>query len=73
MDSQSGLSEAMRKEIPLTYYLQQHENSRNQHTKFSQMSDGAESLQTTMSPYCMDAHSVSSNKQLMVFTGTDLN
>ena len=61
----------MQIEIPLPYYLQQHEITKNQLTKFSQMSNAAESLQMTMNPYLMGGSSITSNKPLMVFTGTD--
>ena len=61
----------MHNKIPLTYYLQQHEITKRQHTNFSQMPHAAESLQMTMIPYLMGGSSKSSNKPLMVFTGTD--
>ena len=61
----------MQKEIPLPYCLQQHELTKNQLTKFSQMPNAAESLQMTMKPYLMGGSSITSNKPLMVFTGTD--
>ena len=38
----------MQNEIPLPYYLQQHEITRNQLSNFSQMPNAAESLQMTM-------------------------
>ena len=43
----------------------------NQLTSFSQMLNAAESLQMTMNPYLMGGSSITSNKPLMVFTGTD--
>ena len=43
----------MQNEIPLPYYLQQHEITKNQLTNFSQMPNAAESLQMTMNPYLM--------------------
>ena len=58
-------------EIQLPYYLQQHEITKNQLTNFSQMPNAAESLQMTMNPYLMGGLSITSNKPLMVFTGTD--
>ena len=61
----------MQNEIPLPYYLQQHEITKNQLTNFSQMSNAAESLQMTMNPYHMGGSSITSNKPLKVFTGTD--
>ena len=62
----------MQNEIPLPYYLQQHEITKNQVSNFSQMPNAAESLQMTMNPYLMGGSSITSNKPLMVFTGTDL-
>ena len=61
----------MQNEIPLPYYLQQHEITKNQPSNFSQMPNAAESLQMTMNPYLMGGSSINSNKPLMVFTGTD--
>ena len=61
----------MQSEIPLPYYLQQHETTKNQLSKFSQMPNAAESLQMTMNPYLMGGSSIISNKPVMVFTGTD--
>ena len=61
----------MQNEIPLPYYLQQHEITENQLSNFSQMPNAAESLQMTMNPYLMGGSSITSNKPLMVFTGTD--
>ena len=61
----------MQSEIPLPYYLQQHEITKNQLSNFSQMPNAAESLQMTMNPYLMGGSSITSNKPLMVFTGTD--
>ena len=61
----------MQNEIPLPYYLQQHEITKNQISNFSQMPNAAESLQMTMNPYLMGGSSITSNKPLMSFTGTD--
>ena len=62
----------MQNEIPLPYYLQQHEITKNQLTNFSQMpTNAAKSLQMTMNPYLMGGSSITSIKTLMVFTGTD--
>ena len=61
----------MQNEIPLPYYLQQHEITESQLTNFSRMPNAAESLQMTMNPYLMGGSSMQSNKPLMVFTGTD--
>ena len=55
----------------LPYYLQQHEITKNQLSKFSQKPNAAESLQMTMKPYLMGGSSITSNKPLMLFTGTD--
>ena len=54
----------------LPYYLQQHEITKNQFTNFSQIPNAAESLQMTMNPYLMGGSSITTNKPLMVFTGT---
>ena len=61
----------MQNEIPLPYYLQQHEITKNQLSNFSQIPNAAESLQMTMNPYLLGGSSITSNKPLMVFTGTD--
>ena len=61
----------MQNEIPLPYYLQQHEITKNQLTNFSQMPNAAESLQMFMNPYLMGGSSKTSNKPQMIFTGTD--
>ena len=61
----------MLNEIPLPYYLQQHEITKSQLTNFSQMPHAAESLQMSLNPYLMEGSSMTSNKPLMVFTGTD--
>ena len=61
----------MQNEIQLPYYLQQQEITKDQLSNFSQMPNAAESLQMTMNPYLMGGLSITSNKPLMVFTGTD--
>ena len=61
----------MQNEIKLPFYLQQHEITKNQLTNFSQRPNAAKSLQMTMNPYLMSGSSITSNKPLMVFTGTD--
>ena len=61
----------MQNEIPLPFNLKQHEITKHQRTNFSQMPNAAESLQMTMNPYLMGGSSVTSNKPLIVFTGTD--
>ena len=71
MIMQSYQPNQMQNEIPLPYYLQQHEITKNQLTNFSQIPNAAESLQMTMNPYLMGGSSITSNKPLMVFTGTD--
>ena len=63
----------MQNEIPLPYYLQQHEITKNQLSNFSQMPNAAESLQMTLNPYLMGGSSITSNKPLMVFTEQTLN
>ena len=71
MTMHSYQSTQMQNEITLLYYLQQHEITKNQISNFSQMPNAAESLQMTMNPYLMGGSSITSNKPLMVFTGTD--
>ena len=61
----------MHNKIPLPCYLQQHEITKSQLTKFSQIPHATESLQITMNPYLMGESSITSNKTLMVITGTD--
>ena len=61
----------MQNEIPLPYYLQQLEITKSQPKNFSKMPNAAVSLQMTMNPYLMGGSSITSNKPLMVFTGTD--
>ena len=61
----------MHNEIPLPYYLEQHEKTKSQLTNFSQMPNAAESLQMTMNPYLVGGSSTSSNKPFLVITGTD--
>ena len=61
----------MHNEIPKPYYLQQHEITKNQLMNSFQIPNAAESLQMTMNPYLMGGSSISSNKPLMLFTGTD--
>ena len=56
----------MQNEIPLPYYLQQHEITKNQLTNFSQMPNAVESLPMTMNPYLMVGSSKQSNKPLEV-------
>ena len=62
----------MHNKIPMPYYLQQHEITKNQLTNFLNLPNAAESLRMTMNPYLMAGSSISSNKPLMVFTGMDL-
>ena len=61
----------MHNENPLPHYLQQLEITKGQLSNFSQKPNAAESLQMTMNPYLMGGSSISSNKPLMVFLGTD--
>ena len=44
---------------------------KTQLTNFSQIANATESLHITINPYLMGGSSSSSNKPLMVFTGTD--
>ena len=71
VNTHSNQPTQMHNEIPLPYYLQQHEITKIQLTNFSQMPHAAKSLQMTMNPYLMGGSSVTLNKPLMVFTGTD--
>ena len=61
----------MQNEIPLPYYLQQQEITKNQLATFSQLPNAAESLQMTMNPFLIGGSSITSNKPLKIFTGTD--
>ena len=61
----------MQIEIPLPYYLQQHEITKSQLKNFSQIPNAAVSVQITMNPYLMGGSSITSNKLLLVITGTD--
>ena len=68
--TQSYQPNQLHNEIPLPYYLQQYKVTKSQLTNFSQIPNIAESLQMTMNPYLMGGSSISSNKPLMVFTGS---
>ena len=70
MSMHSYQSTQMHNEIPLPCYLQQYEITKNQLSNFSQKPNAAESLQMTMNPYLISGLSITSNKPLMVFTGT---
>ena len=59
----------MQNEIP--YYLQYYEITKSQLTYFSQKPNATKSLQMTMNPYLIGGSSITSNKPLMIFTGTD--
>ena len=59
----------MRNDIPLPYYLQQHKISKNQLTIFTETSNTAEQIKTTMRPHQMSGSSITSKKPLMVITG----
>ena len=61
----------MQNEIPLPYYLQQHEIKEKKLTNFYQRPNAAKSLQMTMNPYLMGGFLISSNKPLILITGTD--
>ena len=61
----------MQNEIPLPYYLEQHEITKNQLTNSSQIPNAAEQLPVTMNPYLMGGSSITSNKPLMLFAETD--
>ena len=64
MNTQNYQPTQVQNEIPLPFYLQQHEITKTQNKNFSQIPNAAESLQMTMNPYLMGDSS-------MVFTGTD--
>ena len=61
--SHSYQTTQMQNEIPLPYYLQQHEITKNQLSNFSQMPNAAESLQMTRNPYLMGGSSITSTNQ----------
>ena len=63
--------DSMRNEIPLICYFKLHETNNNQLTNFTQIPKKAETLQMTMNLYLMGKSYVTSNKPLMVFTGTN--
>ena len=71
VSTQSYQSSQTHNEIPLPYYLKQHEITKSQLTNSSQMPHASELLQMTMNPYLSGGSSITSNKPLMVFTGTD--
>ena len=59
------------KEFSKMFDSERNNQHQNQLSNFSQMPNAAESLQMTMNPYLMGGSSITSNKQLMVFTGID--
>ena len=61
----------MQNEISLPYYLQLNKIKKQQLTNFSQIPNVAKSLQMNMNPFLMGGSSISSNKPVMLFTGTD--
>ena len=68
--TESYQPETMKKEIPLPYYLKDH-NSRNQLTKFTQLPNTEKSLQMTMKSYLMGRSFTTLIKSLVIFRGTD--
>ena len=60
----------MQNEIPLPYFLQQHEITKTTKNFFSN-AKWRRIIQMTLNSYLMGGSSISSNKPLMVFTGTD--
>ena len=61
-------------ENPILFLLQQHKITKTQLTIFcntTQIQRTAELFQMTMNPYFMDGSTITSNKPLTVFTGTD--
>ena len=71
VSKRSYQSTQLQNQLRPSYNLQQHEITKSQLTNFSQKPNAAESLQITMNPYLMGRSSITSNKPLMVFTGTD--
>ena len=71
MITQNFQSTQLQKEIPLSYYLQQHEITKTQLTYFFQMPNATESFQMTKNSYLMGGSSISLNKLLIVFAGID--
>ena len=63
--------ETMRNEIPLLYYLQKPEITKDNLTNFTKIASTVQSLQIRMNPFLMSELSISSNEPLMVFTGAD--
>ena len=61
----------MQNESPLPYYLQHYKKTKYQLTNVSQIPNATESIQMTKNPYLMGGSSITSNKPLMVFTGTE--
>ena len=61
----------MQNDNPLPFYRQRHEIAKSRLSNFSKKTNKAESLQMTMNPYLMRGSFISSNKPLMVITGTD--
>ena len=59
-------------EISLPYYLQQYKVAKTPLPSFTQIPNTAELLRMTLKPYFMAGSSITPNKPLMVFTGTDL-
>ena len=71
MNAQNYQPTQVQNEIPLPYYSPQHEITKTQRKIFSQLPVAAESLQMTMNPYLKGRSSISSNKSLIILTGTD--
>ena len=61
----------MQNEIPPLIIYNNMKSQTGQLANFSKMPNAAESLQMTMNPYLMGGSPITSNKPLMVFTGTD--
>ena len=57
----------LQNETLLPYYLQQHEITKTQRTKFTNIPNTAESHQMTINPNLMSKSSITSNKPLIVF------
>ena len=65
-NTQSYQPNQMLNEFPLLYLLLQHEVTKTQLTRFSQIPNAAESLQMTLNLYLMGESSISSNKKLLI-------
>ena len=70
-NSQIFQTNPMQNEIQLPFCLEQHEIAKIQLKSLLKIPNTAKSLQMTINPYIIGGASLTSNKPLMVFTGTD--